>query len=328
MSAVLDPERARGLIGRFPGAKVAVAGDLMLDHFLHGRVHRISPEAPVPVVEYERDEYRIGGAANVAHNIHALGGHVRLVGVVGNDEARDRLAAELAQVGIGTEGLVTDDGRPTTRKLRIVTSRHQQVARIDYERDGELTGDPESRVIAAAGDAASTAHAIIVSDYLKGCITRRVISGVLESARAAGIPVLVDPKIPHIDYYAGAFLVTPNHHEAEAATHIRIRSDQDACEAAHAFRTRVRCSNVLITRGEHGMYLLEGNSEVAHVPAVAREVTDVTGAGDTVIATLGLALAVGAPLETAVALANHAAGVVVSRFGSAVLTPDELVAAL
>ena len=326
MTAV--PERVRQLIGRFADTPVAVTGDLMLDHFLYGHVHRISPEAPVPIVAYDRDEYRIGGAANVAHNVRALGGQVRLVGVVGADDASERLTAALRQAGIALEGLVTDPDRPTTRKVRVVTSQHQQVARLDYERDGDLADKPEAQILDAVARAASAARAIIVSDYLKGCVTRRVVTRALESGRSVGIPVLVDPKIPHIDYYADAYLVTPNHHEAEIATHIRIRSDDDASAAAHAFQKRVQCANVLITRGEHGMCLLEGTARVTHFPAIAREVADVTGAGDTVIATLGLAVAAGAPLEAAVSLANHAAGVVVSRFGSAVLTPEELLAAL
>ena len=328
MTAVLDRERARQLVGRFADTSVAVTGDLMLDHFLHGHVHRISPEAPVPVVAYDHDEYRIGGAANVAHNVRALGGQVRLIGVVGADDARDQLTAVLRQARISIEDLVTDPCRPTTRKVRVVTGRHQQVARIDYEREGDLADEPEAQILDAVDRATSAVRAIIVSDYLKGCVTRRVVTRALEAGRSVKIPVLVDPKVPHLDYYASAYLVTPNHHEAEVATHIRIRSDDDASAAARAFRKRVRCSNVLITRGELGMCLLEGTTSVTHFPAVAREVADVTGAGDTVIATLGLALAAGAPLGAAVSLANYAAGVVVSRFGSAVLTPEELLAAL
>jgi D-glycero-beta-D-manno-heptose-7-phosphate kinase len=317
------PERARQLVRRFPHTRVLVVGDVMLDQFVIGRVNRISPEAPVPVVEHDRDEFRAGGAANVASNLTALGGHVELVSVVGDDTAAEQLRRELQLRAIGISGLVTDRERPTTRKLRIVTSRNQQVARIDYELDRELSEEVEALLIARLDPIVKTVGAIVVSDYLKGAVTRQLVARLVAYSRDRGVPVLVDPKIPHIDYYAGVTLITPNHHEAETAAHMRIRSEADATRAAAIIRQRARCEGVLITRGEQGMSIVHGNLS-AHFPAVAREVADVTGAGDTVIATLALGLAAGGTLGEAASLANHAAGVVVGKFGPATLTPAEL----
>jgi len=322
----LTLDRARSIVGRFTGAPVVVLGDVMLDQFVVGRVHRISPEAPVPVVEYDRDEYRAGGAANVAHNVHALGGRVTLVGVIGRDTSAARLSSDLSNLGLRTDGLVVDPSRPTTTKVRIVAQRNQQVARIDYEVDTEVGPEVEralaERVELLAGDA----RVIVVSDYMKGAVTRGLMAQVVAAAHARGAVVLVDPKIPHIGYYAGSSVVTPNHVEAETATHRRIRNDGDAADAARVFRERAACDAVLITRGEHGMCLLEGDRAL-HFPTVAREVADVTGAGDTVIGTLALALAAGGALSDAAGLANHAAGLVVGKFGAATVSPEELLAA-
>jgi len=323
----VPPDAAARVVRSFAGLPIAIVGDVMLDQFVVGRVNRISPEAPVPVVEYEHDEYRAGGAANVASNIRALGGTVELVGVVGRDQAGERLAQELEARGIGSSGLVCDGDRRTTTKLRIVTNRNQQVARIDYETDDEVTGNAESAVILQIARAAGRARVIVVSDYLKGAISQGVMTAVVRVAAEHGIPVLVDPKIPHIDYYHGTTLVTPNHHEAEVATHTRIRTHEDAARAARVFREHAGCQSVLITRGEQGMCLLDRDEE-AHFPAVAREVADVTGAGDTVIATLALTLGAGAPIAQAAWLANHAAGVVVAKFGPATVTPEELITAI
>jgi rfaE bifunctional protein kinase chain/domain len=323
----LDPSRARAFAARFPTASVLVIGDVMLDQFLIGRVSRISPEAPVPIVQFEREENRIGGAANVAHNVVALGGHAELVGLVGRDKAASTLREALGESGLKTDGLVEVAARPTTTKVRIVTDRHQQVARVDYEQDGEAADRTEDALVERASALAARAGAIVVSDYLKGCVTRRLVSELVRIARSRRVPLLVDPKIPHLDYYSGTSLVTPNHNEAEVATHTRIRTDDEAAAAARRFRERAGCEGVLITRGEHGMWLLDGDVEGA-LPATAREVADVTGAGDTVIATLALALAAGATSPEAARLANHAAGLVVAKFGPATISAAELMAAV
>jgi len=323
--------RARDLVQRFEGVPVLVVGDVMLDRFIVGRVTRISPEAPVPIVRFESEYVRLGGAANVAHNLSVLGARVSLVGIVGDDAAAATLRAQLAAAGINADGLVVDPGRPTTEKVRVVTERNQQVARVDYELDTDVSGSVERTIVEAVAGRARDAGALLVSDYLKGVITRPVIealrASVERSAKTERPPLIVDPKIPHLSCYAGATLVTPNHHEAEVATHIRIRSADDAREAARAFRLRAQCEAALITRGEHGMWLSAPQAEES-IPAVAREVSDVTGAGDTVVATLALALAAGASMIDAAVLANHAAGIVVGKFGPSTVTRDELLAAI
>jgi D-beta-D-heptose 7-phosphate kinase/D-beta-D-heptose 1-phosphate adenosyltransferase len=311
------------LPSRLAGRTVLIIGDVMLDHFVIGRVDRISPEAPVPVVRFDHEEYRLGGAANVAHNVAALGGRVDVIGVAGSDAAADTLRAHLDRARIGSSALVADAARSTTRKLRVVTTRNQQVARIDYEHDVEVTGEVEASVIDRIERLSAGADAILISDYLKGVVSRAVANAAINAARRRGVPVLVDPKVPHIDYYAGATVITPNHHEAEAVTHMRIRSAAEALAAAARFRERACCESVLITRGEHGMTLLGPDGE-AELAAEAREVSDVTGAGDTVIATMTLALAAGASLVEAARLANRAAGIVVGKFGPATVSVGEL----
>ena len=211
--------------------------------------------------------------------------------------------------------------------MRIVTDRNQQVARIDYESDAEVSGEIEDRIIAEIRKHASRCSAIVVSDYLKGCVTRQVMQTAVSVGAERGAPVLVDPKIPHLDYYTGATIVTPNHHEAEAATHRRVRSEDEARAAARIFRERANCRDVLMTRGDQGMWLLSAGIE-GYLPAAAREVADVTGAGDTVIATLAVMLAAGATMSEAARLANEAAGIVVAKFGPATASTPELLAAI
>lgn len=327
MSDLLASARAREIIGRFAGTPLMVVGDVMLDQFIIGRVDRISPEAPVPVIRFDHNTYRLGGSANVAHNVRALGGRVELAGVVGSDEEAHLIRQELTALSIDCEGLIEDAGRRTTRKVRVVTTRNQQVVRIDYEQDEEIAVSVAERLAARLDGSASRARAFVVSDYAKGAITRRVMQHIIELGATCGAPVLVDPKLPHLDYYTGATVITPNHYEAETATHRSIRTSDDVRSAARALRDRTRCGAVLITQGEQGMWLLDGDRE-RHLPAAAREVADVAGAGDTVIATLALALASGATLLEAAVLANAAAGVTVGKFGPATLTQEELLGAV
>jgi D-beta-D-heptose 7-phosphate kinase/D-beta-D-heptose 1-phosphate adenosyltransferase len=318
LHALLDAARDR---------TVVILGDLMLDHFVIGRVDRISPEAPVPVVQFDHESYRLGGAANVAHNVAALGGRVEIAGIVGNDAEGARLVGELREAGIGTGAVLADSSRCTTRKLRVVTTRNQQVARIDYECDTPAAAAIEAELVKKIGEAAVRADVILISDYQKGAVTQTTAQAAIAGARRRGVPSLVDPKVPHIDYYAGASLVTPNHHEAEAVTLLRIRTAEEARTAAQQFRARAQCASVLITRGEHGMWLLAADGEF-DLPAEAREVSDVTGAGDTVIATIALALAAHGSLRDSARLANRAAGLAVARFGPVAISYDELLTAL
>ena len=320
------PDRARQIASGFAAAHILVVGDAMLDRFIVGRVTRISPEAPVPVIAFDHETHRIGGAANVAHNVAALGGHATLVAVTGLDEGAATLAHACREAGIAPS-LVGDASRPTTTKVRSVTERNQQVARIDYEQEAPVAADIEQRLILDIQKHAPRASAIVLSDYLKGCVTRRVVQAAVTAGAEHGVPVLVDPKIPHIEYYANTTLVTPNHQEAEIATHLRVRGQDEARAAARVFRERARCASVLMTRGDQGMWLLTDEVE-GHLPASAREVSDVTGAGDTVVAAVALSIAAGATLPEAARIANEAAGISVAKFGPATVSVLELLRSL
>lgn len=319
----ISTARAHELIDRFSTRRITVVGDVMLDRFLIGRVSRMSPEAPVPVVVFDREEVRLGGAANVANNLRELGAAVDLIGVIGHDESGAQLKNELAAKGIHSTGLITDIERRTTTKMRVVTNRNQQVSRIDFESDHEVGPGIEEAIASQVDMRARPSQVILVSDYQKGVITRRTMAHMVAFAQSSGLPVIVDPKVPHIDYYAGAALVTPNHVEAESATNSRISTNEDARRASIALRQRLGVDSVLITRGEHGMWLDHGGVD-GYLPASAREVADVTGAGDTVIATLALAIAAGATMPEAARLANEAASIVVGKFGAATVSPAEL----
>ena len=307
---------------RLHGRRVVIAGDVMVDRFLFGRVDRISPEAPVPVLRFEREERRLGGAANVAANVRALGGQPALAGIVGDDEWGRLLREDLARGGIEAT-LVADASRPTTCKVRLATSRNQQVARLDYESDTEIDAALAAQLIEAAAAALKGAGALVISDYLKGAITRDVFASLTAAARAQGVPVVADPKTPDAARYRGAAVVTPNHHEAEAMARMRIRTDDDARDAARKIQQEAGVESVVITRGEHGMWVLGADGERS-LPATAREVADVTGAGDTVVAALALGLAAGLSLFEAADLANRAAAVVVGKFGAATATIEEV----
>jgi D-beta-D-heptose 7-phosphate kinase/D-beta-D-heptose 1-phosphate adenosyltransferase len=323
------PERdaaiSRRLLRAMRGRRVLVLGDVMLDEFLWGRVLRISPEAPVPVIEVERESFHVGGAGNVARNVRSLLGEPVLVGVVGRDAAAGRLRRELEQAGV-EDALVEAPARPTTLKTRII-AHHQQVCRADRERTEDVERRVEDALVARAAGALRGCDAVIVSDYQKGVVTRRVMRKTLQLARRRRVPVLVDPKVRHLALYRGATVVTPNQLEAEQATGVRIRSERDLSRAGERLLRSLRCRAALITRGEHGLSLFERGRRAVHITTAAREVFDVTGAGDTVIATLTLALCAGAPLPRAAALANLAAGVVVGKLGTATATPEEIMAA-
>ena len=329
---MLSNQRADAIIQGFESTRIMVIGDIMIDQFVIGQVNRISPEAPVPVVKFQHEEFRLGGAANVAHNIRKLGGSVSLLGVLGSDDAGTQLLAELKRASIDPSDVFSERERTTTRKLRVVTSRNQQVARIDYETDKALSRGIVDQLSALLKSQIATADVIVVSDYLKGLLNQELMAELLLSAKDHGVPVFVDPKAPHLNWYSGCSLMTPNHHEAEKATGVRIQTEDEARTAASTLQTSVPCTSVLITRGEHGMWLTDGSLPGAdHVesalPTTAREVSDVTGAGDTVIAMMALSVAAGANLSEAAELANHAAGIVVGRFGASTVTTKELLGA-
>lgn len=304
----------------FRAARVLVVGDVMLDRYWFGDVHRISPEAPVPVVQVARTEERPGGAANVARNAAALGAGVSLLSVVGNDEAGERIATLAAAEKVNTV-LHRDSTVSTTIKLRVI-ARQQQLVRIDFE------NTPSREVLAdKLNDFESllaTCDVVILSDYGKGGLTH--IVRMIELARARGKRVLVDPKGDDYSRYAGAHVITPNRAELREVVG-RWSDEADLQRRVEALRTSLRLEAVLLTRSEEGMTLYQHDS-VAHVPTLAREVFDVSGAGDTVISTLAVMLAAGASLPDAMRIANHAAGIVVGKLGTAVVTRDELIADL
>jgi len=319
--------RARALLKAMEARRVLVLGDVMLDEFVWGKVARISPEAPVPVVQVEDQSFHLGGAGNVAANVRSLGGAAILSGVIGEDAAGERVRSALLAAGVEPLLVASSDGRPTTVKTRII-AHHQQVVRADRERSDEISG----HLAAALGDGVrrvlSSCHAVVVSDYQKGVVTADLMRRLLPLARRLRIPVLVDPKVPHLARYRRVTVVTPNQLEAEQATGRPIRTADDLRAAGRRLLSLLGCRAALITRGEHGMSLFERGRPAVHIPTAAREVFDVTGAGDTVIATLALALSAGAGFAEAAALANHAAGVVVGKLGTAQATPGELLAAV
>jgi rfaE bifunctional protein kinase chain/domain len=323
----MRPARARALLKAMSGRRVLVLGDVMLDEFIWGKVVRISPEAPVPVVEVTDQSFHLGGAGNVAGNIRSLGGEAVLVGVVGADAAGERVKAALATAGVEAGLTVADSGRPTTVKTRIIAN-HQQVVRADRERSDDIADALEQALLRRVRRALPSCQALILSDYQKGVVTPRLMKAIPPLARRRRIPLLVDPKVAHFSLYRRVAVITPNQTEAEQATGIRIRSVADLTAAGKRIVAMLGCRAALITRGEHGMSLFERDRRPLHIPTAARDVYDVTGAGDSVIATLGLALCAGARLPEAAALANYAAGVVVGKLGTAAATPDELLAAV
>jgi D-glycero-beta-D-manno-heptose-7-phosphate kinase len=329
----MDYQRAQQIISKFPDLQIVTVGDLMLDEFIWGEARRISPEAPTPVVEVKRETWHLGGAANVVSNLLELGARAVPIGVVGADDAakivRDRFAERNARI----DGVITDASRPTTRKTRVIAHsgrQYQQIVRADREDHSPVSNVVEDRIIAAFNQAISNADAVIVSDYDKGVLTPRVLGALIGATRSRAKMVCLDPKIRNFAHYREVDVITPNQSEAERASGVEIIDEPSLGAAARRIRDMLDCKNVLITRGELGMSLLgsEEDEEMTHIPTTAREVYEVTGAGDTVIATLALALASGANLKEAAIIANHAAGVVVGKVGVAAVSRDELFDAL
>jgi D-beta-D-heptose 7-phosphate kinase/D-beta-D-heptose 1-phosphate adenosyltransferase len=321
------PGPLRDLLARTAGVRLVVLGDAILDHYVVGDAARLSPEAPVPVVRVARDDYRPGGAANTVLNCRALGAAADLVAAVGADAYGEQLLGLLKTAGVGTEGVVVADERPTTRKTRLLV-RGQQLARLDREVEGDVGPVTEDRLRAAFEAALARADGVILSDYGKGVVTAGVAAHVISRTLAAGKVVCVDPKENHFDLYAGATSVTPNHHEAAAAAGIREADDPTLERTGSRLRERLGAASVLITCGERGMVLFRPNGVIDRIPTRAREVFDVAGAGDTVVAVFTAALAAGADHLAAAQLANFAASVVVAKVGTATATLEEILAAL
>jgi len=319
----MEEQRLRKILAGFPKAKIMVVGDIMMDRFIWGKVSRISPEAPVPVVVVEKETLLFGGAANVVHNIHALGGNVFLLGVVGEDEMGERLLEDLAQAGVETRGVLVEQGRQTTMKTRII-AHHQQVVRIDRETTGPLASSTLRGLSELLKGSLKHVDGVVLSDYGKGVLTRGLIHSTIRRAREARRFVLADPKLKNFSFYKGARVVTPNTAEASSASGMPITDLASLKKAGRLLMRKLRCDALVITRGEEGMAIFESHQEPFLVPTVAKEVYDVTGAGDTVIATMALALASGANVKEAAGLANYAAGIVVGKMGTATVSPQEL----
>jgi D-beta-D-heptose 7-phosphate kinase/D-beta-D-heptose 1-phosphate adenosyltransferase len=313
---------AAEILEKLRGRNVVVLGDVMLDEFVWGDVTRISPEAPVPVVDVRRESVHLGGAANVLSNLVALGARGSVVGVVGNDAAGTRLQNGLRELGTKEGCLIVDESRPSTTKTRII-AHSQLVVRADRESRIRVNGKLEEKIVSCLKDALKEADAFVVSDYDKGVVTPAILSAILPLAYER-VPVLIDPKLRNFSSYRPATLVTPNHFEALRMSNSEDTSDDGSHHAAKVIREKLGCDAVLITRGDRGMMLLEAGGEPVYVETAAREVYDVTGAGDTVIAALAGALSAGATMLEAASFANHAAGIVVGKVGTATVTPEEL----
>jgi D-beta-D-heptose 7-phosphate kinase/D-beta-D-heptose 1-phosphate adenosyltransferase len=314
------------LLMRAAGVRLLVAGDCMLDAYVTGAATRISPEAPVPVVEVTQRRFAVGGAANVAANARGIGAVVALAGVTGADESGARLRAELAKLQIKTNALVEDELRVTTTKTRI-TAVGQQIVRFDEESRLPLSARPMGNLLRTCEKALEETDAIVISDYAKGVAGKAFCRWIIEHAGKREIPVVVDPKSPDLARYRGASIVTPNLKETAAAAGEPIDSDDDLARVAATLLEKIAPSALLITRGAQGMSLFEQGRNPVHLPALVNEVADVTGAGDTVVATLAVALGAGFDLEEAAAMANLAAGVAVGHHGTWAVQREELIEA-
>lgn len=320
MPEALATPGARALFERMARKRVLVVGDVMLDEWVWGRVSRISPEAPVPVVAVDDHSFTLGGAGNVANNLRAIGAEVSFAGAVGDDAEGRRVVALLDAIGVERSGVVTLEDRPTTRKTRIV-AHNQQVVRADWESTQVLAAADRIRLAALVARAAANHDAVVLSDYAKGLFSRDLV----EAARACEV-VTADPKPRNITLFGGVTCVAPNAAEASEATGIPIRDDASLDRAGSSLLEQLGCKFVVVTRGEKGMALFGAGGERMRIPSVARTVFDVSGAGDTVIAVLTLALSAGAPIQLAVQLANFAAGAVVGKLGTATASPSEILA--
>jgi len=324
---ICDPEILLRAIRRFAGKRVLVLGDLILDRFVWGSVSRICPEAPVPVVEINTESTRLGGAANVAANIRSMGGVPVPIGVIGDDTEGRKLREMFRSMNAPTGGLVVDTGRPTSVKTRII-AHHQQVCRTDREDRTPLSGSLQMKAVEKFKKAIKTSDAVIISDYAKGFITRPLLRQVLPKSAAAGKVVCVDPKMMDFTVYSPATVVTPNVSEIAQASGIPISGNRDLARAVKKILQLPGIEHLLVTRGEEGMALFGNGFRPTYIPTVAREVFDVTGAGDTVISTLALGLVSGLSALEAAVLSNIAAGIVVGKLGTASVSTDELAAGI
>ncbi len=326
---IISRKRGLELLGRFGKTRVLVVGDLMVDHFIWGRVERISPEAPVPVVEVAKESLLLGGSGNVLNNILSIGGQASIAALIGRDLMGSWLTRILKDMQVDVGGLVSEKGRPTTVKTRIV-AHHQQMVRFDRESKRKIAPADIRRILDHVDSIKNDIRAIVISDYNKGMVSERLLAGIREIAFENSIPLCVDPKQHDFSLYRGVDVITPNHHEAARALGLERVNGGDAKSELNLWREtaslleKLDIKAMLITRGEEGMSLIERDGSCIHIPAFAKEVFDVTGAGDTVIGVFALSLAAGAAFREAAALANHAAGIVVGKIGTATVSREEL----
>jgi D-beta-D-heptose 7-phosphate kinase/D-beta-D-heptose 1-phosphate adenosyltransferase len=319
----LEGTRLTQLLEGFASVRVAILGDIMLDRYVWGDVNRISQEAPVPIVEVRRESVRFGAAANVAENVAALGASASLVGVIGDDDAGRQLLSLLEGRGVKTDGVIVCPGRPTTTKMRII-AHSQQVVRADSEVTIDVDSSIETHIADRLRTLIAESDVLIVSDYGKGVVTGATIAAAITAARDAGRKICIDPKESHFASYVGVTAITPNQKEAGAAVGEAITDDASLLRVGWELSARLKAECVIITRGEHGMALFMSDGELVHLPTVAREVFDVTGAGDTVVSALAVALGAGASMVEAAMIANHAAGLVIREVGTASVGTDEI----
>ena len=329
MHRFMTKKRAMDIISGFSQAGVLVVGDVMVDHFIWGNVSRISPEAPVPVVDVQKDNIMLGGCANVLNNIHAIGGRVYVAGVIGSDMIGKKLLAELRGKKIETRGIVVEKGRPTTLKTRIV-AHGQQMVRFDKEHRKPIPASSADKILTYVKSLRDKIGAIVISDYNKGVVSRDLIEGIKEIVRDSDIRICLDPKQNNFSIYKGAHIITPNHYEVQRAAGLEISGSDDIEKLSAFLLKKFAFPAMLVTRGEEGMSLFENGRKITHThfPAQAKEVYDVTGACDTVIGILALGLAARASLKEATCLANLAAGIVVEKVGTATVSQKELMEAL
>lgn len=313
---------------RFADTNILVIGDIIIDHFIWGSVTRISPEAPVPVVNVTRESLLLGGAANVLNNIYALGGKATICGLIGQDIMGDHLVGLLKDLDSPIDGIVRTANRPTTKKTRII-AQHQQIVRFDREKTGELQKENLDSLLDFIDKNISSFQAVIISDYNKGIISSTLMSALKAKLKdRPEIPIIVDPKPKNIERFSDTTILTPNSHEAELMAGIEIIDEESLGKAAMIIQDKLNIDALLITRGEAGMGLFEKGKEPFLIPTMAREVFDVTGAGDTVIASLALARAAGLSSKEAAIVANQAAGIVVGKLGTATTSRDEIIGSI
>ena len=312
----------KDLFKKFTKTGVLVIGDLMVDQYIWGKVKRISPEAPVPVVEVTKENLLLGGAANVAHNLQSLGGKVFIAGTIGSDDTGKILTNKLTEKGFNTDGIIIDSERPTTVKTRVIANS-QQVVRFDKEVKSDISKSTTSLLLEYVESCLPHIKGIIISDYCKGLITKSLVKKIIDLTRSK-VFIATDPKIGHFNYYKNLSLLTPNLNEASFGSGIEIKDEETLVDAGRELIKKLNCKSLIITRGDEGMTIFEKSNSITHIKTYAREVYDVSGAGDTVIATLTLCHSAGLSLKEAAVVANHAAGIVVGKLGTAVTNQEEI----